>query len=68
MKVKQMGHADVEMAGTKSSTFATRRRIQKHPAGNTCVHKGMASGDPQRAWRPHVSGVRAMGMGLGVSP
>lgn len=65
VKVKQMGHVDVEMAGTKSPSFATRRRIQEHPAGNPCVHKDTAWGDPQHAWRPHGSGVRAMSAGLG---
>ena len=68
VKVKQMGHADVEMAGTKSSSFATRRRIQKHQAGNSGAHKDTARGDLRHAWRPHGSGVRAMGAGLGVFP
>lgn len=37
-----------------------RRRIQKHPAGNPCVHKDVAWGDLQ-----HGSGESTMGTGLG---
>jgi len=63
VKVKQMDHADVEMTGTKTC-FATRR-IQKHPVEDPCVHKDMAWGEPQHAWRLHGSGVRAIDAGLG---
>lgn len=64
VKVKQRGHAHVEVA--KSSSFATRRRSQKHPVDNSSVHKDTVWGDPQHAWIPHGSGVRAMDMGLGM--
>lgn len=65
VKVKQVDRAGVEMAGTKSSSSAIRKRIQKQPAGNPCEHEDMAWGDLQHAWRAHGSGARAMGAGLG---
>lgn len=40
VKVKQVDRAGVEMAGTKSSSSAVKRRIQKQPAVSTRTWPG----------------------------